>query len=197
MTYETNAKSLGAISTIVGLFDNGSDAQKAVSELRASGLSANQIGAAFRSSTAGRLPHRYDEAARHTQQTASSQVKQTAENWWEKVKDAFRSDETVENRREVIAAADAGVVDPYGTDRYSSAENEYEYAGEDFERSLAQAGIPSQRAAYLSRNLRPDGAIVTVRDTDRTEEVEQILSRNHGKVRHEDTGFEAVDSTSA
>ena len=58
--------------------------------------------------------------------------------------------------------------------------------GDEFQGSLAGTGIPSDRAAYLSRNLRSGGAIVTVRDTDRAAEAEQILSSNNGKVRYED-----------
>jgi uncharacterized protein (TIGR02271 family) len=168
MAYETSATDVGATThVVVGLFDNANDAHEAVNQLRANGFSARQIGAAFR----GRR-NRGDATA------PSSTVHH--ENWWEKVKDAFRSDDKVETRREV--AADSTL----RTDPYAEGEYEYDFADEDFRRSLAGAGITADRAAYLTRNLRAGGAIVTVRDVNRAAEAEQILSANHGQVRYED-----------
>jgi uncharacterized protein (TIGR02271 family) len=183
MAFESNAT--GVI--IVGLFDNGSDAQQAVSELRASGLSSRQIGAAFRQASGVSQPH----------ESTSGEVKREAESWWDKVKDAFRGDDSEENRRERTAASGDVAADPYGTDRYSLAENDYEYAGDDFERSLTETGIPPERVTYLTRNLRSGGAIVTVRDTDRVAEVEQILSRNRGKIREEGSDVSNLDAPAA
>ena len=98
-------------------------------------------------------------------------------------------DDKVETRREV--AADSTLdTDPYARDEY-----EYDYAGDEFQGSLAGTGIPSDRAAYLSRNLRAGGAIVTVRDTDRAAEAEQILSSNNGKVRYEDVAGTDFENT--
>jgi uncharacterized protein (TIGR02271 family) len=184
MAYEATPNAAGVGTTtqvVVGLFNNAADAHQAVTQLRAAGFSSNQIGAAFRGQSIDSSTNRTGTAA-----TKTGAVKQEAENWWEKVKDAFRSeDDKVETRREVAADSTS---DPYARDEY-----EYDYAGDDFGNSLAGTGIPSDRAAYLSRNLRAGGAIVTVRDTDRAAEAEQILSSNNGKVRYEDvagTDFE-------
>ncbi|MGC2403196.1 MAG: YsnF/AvaK domain-containing protein [Acidobacteriaceae bacterium] len=180
MANETNAAGVGATQVVIGLFNNSNDAQAAVTQLRASGFSATQIGAAFRNAAAE--PR---SAGRSTDASKAGAVKRDAENWWQKVKDAFRPDDDMENRREVAAASEPSV-DPYGAGRYTLDDNEYDYAGEDIEGSLTESGIPSHRAAYLSRNLQRGGAIVTVRDTNRTAEAEQILSANHGKVRYEE-----------
>ncbi len=172
MAYETNATDVGTTThVVVGLFDKANDAHQAINQLRGNGFSSNQIGAAFR----GRSLDRYIDRGDAT--TTSGTVPH--ENWWEKVKDAFRGDDKVETRREV--AADSTL----GNDPYAEGEYEYEFADEDFHGSLEGAGIPADRAAYLTRNLRAGGAIVTVRDANRAAEAEQILSANHGKVRYE------------
>jgi uncharacterized protein (TIGR02271 family) len=188
MTYETNAAGVGTTTqVVVGLFNNANDAHQAVTQLRAQGFSSDQIGAAFRSTSIDQYSNRADTAT-----TRTGAVKQEAENWWDKVKDAFRSDDKVETRRDVAAGSTVDT-DPYAEGRY-----EYDFAGEDFENSLAGTGIASDRAAYLARNLQPGGAIVTVRDTDRAAEAEEILSSNHGKVRYEDVaGTNASDVAAA
>ena len=48
------------------------------------------------------------------------------------------------------------------TDPYAEGEYEYDFADAEFQGSLAGTGIPSDRAAYLTRNLQAGGAIVTV-----------------------------------
>jgi uncharacterized protein (TIGR02271 family) len=170
MAYETNATDVGTTThVVVGLFNNATDAHQAINQLRGNGFSTNQIGAAFR----GRSLDRYTD--RDAATSTSSTVPH--ENWWEKIKDAFRSEDKVEARRDV--AADAA-------DPYNGGEYEYDFADAEFQGSLAGTGIPSDRAAYLTRNLQAGGAIVTVSDANRAAEAEQILSANHGKVRYED-----------
>ncbi len=182
MAYETDATDAGTTTpVVVGLFDNANDAHQAVNQLRGNGFSSSQIGAAFRGRSLDRYPERGDAT------TPSGTVQH--ENWWEKVKDAFRSDDKVQTRREV--AADSNL----GTDPYAEGEYEYDFADDEFQGSLAGAGIPADRAAYLTRNLRAGGAIVTVRDANRAAEAEQILSANHGKVRYEDVAKTDVAGT--
>jgi uncharacterized protein (TIGR02271 family) len=183
MAYETtNAAGVGtATHVVVGLFNHASNAHQAVSQLRASGFSSNQIGAAFR-----------DQASTGVAgYSSTAEAGHAKENWWEKVKDAFRPEEDkVEARREVATGTTLNA-DPYARGDY-----EYDFAGDDFQDSLTATGIAPDRAAYLTRSLRPGGAIVTVRDTDRASEAEHILSANGGTVRHEDTdAIDAADST--
>jgi uncharacterized protein (TIGR02271 family) len=186
MAYETRTNAAGVGTTtqvVVGLFNDANDAHNAVTELRANGFGPGQIGAAFRSQSLDRAVNTGDAA------TSTRGVHHDHESWWEKIKDAFRSDDKSETRRE--AAADSTVnTDPYAQDEY-----DYEYADNEFEGSLAGTGIPSDRAAYLSRNLQTGGAIVTVRDADRAAEAERILASHHGKVRYEDiTGTGATEA---
>jgi uncharacterized protein (TIGR02271 family) len=181
MAYEatSNAGGVGtATQVVVGLFKNASDAHQAVTELREQGFGPGQIGAAFRGRESDSYLDPSDAGA-----VSGETVNREHENWWEKVKDAFRSDDSVERRKESReAAADTS----FQPETYSRGDYEYDLANEDFEGSLAGTGIPSDRAAYLTRSLEPGGAIVTVHDANRAAEAEQILSANHAQVRYED-----------
>ena len=171
MAYETTTNAAGVGTTtqvVVGLFNDVNDAHKAVTELRTHGFGPDQIGAAFRGRSLNRNANTGDAA------TSTRTVHHDHENWWEKIKDAFRSDDKVEGRRE--AAADSTL----NTDPYAQDEHEYDFSDNEFEGSLAGTGIPSDRAASLTRNLKAGGAIVTVRDANRAAEAEQILSSNGG-----------------
>jgi uncharacterized protein (TIGR02271 family) len=186
MAYDTTSNAGGVGRTtqvVVGLFKNANDAHQALTQLRAQGFSSGQIGAAFR----GReLDSRLDPSD-------AGAVYPERENWWEKVKDAFRSDDSVERRRESrdVPAGDTTFI----PETYSRGDYEYDLANDDFQGSLAGTGIPSDRAAYLTRSLEPGGAIVTVHDANRAGEAEEILSANNARVRHEDIeGNRAVAS---
>jgi uncharacterized protein (TIGR02271 family) len=176
MAFEERSKAAGAGTTtpvIVALFDDANDAHLAVTQLKNSGFSSSQIGAAFRGNSIGGSTDR--------NVTSTESAKHDGESWWEKVKDAFHSEEQkVEAHGEVAADPDVKF------DPYASNDHEYDFADRDFEGSLAGAGIPSDRSAYLTRSLRRGGAIVTVRDADRAAEAEQILTANNGQVRYED-----------
>ncbi len=173
MTYQANATDVGETKlVVVGLFTNASDAHQAINQLRGSGFTSRQIGAAFRGRSLDRYTDRGDAAT-------SPSGAMHHESWWQKIKDAFRPDDRVEAKRDT--AEDATL----STDPYAEGEYEYDFKDRDFEGSLAGTGIPSDRAAHLARNLQAGGAIVTVHDANRAGEAEEILSANHGKVRHE------------
>lgn len=184
MAYETtrNAGGVGtATRVVVGLFKNANDAHQAVTQLRAQGFGPDQIGAAFRSRAGDSNLDPSDAGA-----TSSETVHHEHEKWWDKVKDAFRSDDSVERRRESGEAAAANT--SFEPEPYSRGDYEYDLADDDFQGSLAGTGIPADRASYLTRNLEPGGAIVTVHDANRAAEAEQILTANNARVRHENIG---------
>src|ERR1700678_515674 len=140
MAYETTGSVGTATQVVVGLFKNANDAHQAVTQLRAQGFSSGQIGAAFR----GReLDSSLDPS--DTGAVSGGAVHHERENWWEKVKDAFRSEDSVERRRESrdAAANDTSFV----PETYSRGDYEYDLANDDFQGSLAGTGIPSDRAA--------------------------------------------------
>jgi uncharacterized protein (TIGR02271 family) len=181
MAYETtnNAGGVGtATQVVVGLFKNATDAHQAVTELRAQGFSSGQIGAAFRGRVADSYLDPNDAGA-----VSGEVVRHEHENWWNKVKDAFRSDDSVERRRE---AREATADTSFEPETYSRGDYEYDLLDDEFEGSLAGTGIPSDRAAYLTRSLEPGGAIVTVHDANRAAEAERILAANNARVRYED-----------
>jgi uncharacterized protein (TIGR02271 family) len=192
MAYETTSNA-GGVGTptqvVVGLFKNASDAHRAVTQLRAQGFGPAQIGAAFRGLERDSYLDPSDASA-----VPAGTVQHERENWWEKLKDAFRSDDRVERRRE---ARDAAADTSFEPETYSRADYEYDLESDDFQGSLAGTGIPSERAAYLTESLEPGGAIVTVHDANRAEEAEEILAANHARVRYEDIGQGEVVGTGA
>ena len=182
MEYQANAGGVGTpAQVVVGLFNNANDAHLAVTQLRANGFSSQQIGAAFRSDAR--------ESYGDRSLSNSSAGVPAHESWWEKVKDAFRTDDRAEDTARVRTSNSEEGID---SEEYARSEYDYDFAGEDFAGSLAAAGIPAQRAAYLSHNLAPGGAIVTVRDADRSHEAEQILSANKARIRYEEAAGEDV-----
>ena len=179
MAYQENAYGVETTAqVVVGLFKNANDAHQAVTQLKGNGFTSNQIGAAFRSDT------REGYEGYNDRSTASgAAVVPEHESWWEKVKEAFRPDAGAEHEEGIPAARAGGGV---ASEDYANSEYGYDFASQDFEGSLTAAGIPAQRATYLTRNLAPGGAIVTVRDANRSEEAEEILAANNAKVRYED-----------
>lgn len=61
----------------------------------------------------------------------------------------------------------------------------YPYSSSAFESSFAGMGIPVDHARRLARELRGGGAVVTVKGGSRAEAAEQIMERNHGRIRYE------------
>src|ERR1700677_3666294 len=98
MAYEatSNAGSVGtATQVVVGLFKNASDAHRAVTQLREQGFGPGQIGAAFRGQERDSYLDPSDASA-----VSGVTLHHERENWWDKLKDAFHSDDSVERRRE-------------------------------------------------------------------------------------------------
>jgi uncharacterized protein (TIGR02271 family) len=187
MAYEatTNIDGVGTTTqVVVGLFKHAYDAHEAIAQLRANGFRSNQIGAAFRGQSVDPDSNRSDAT-----RVSAGAVDHERENWWDKVKDAFRSDDSAAGRRETRDVADASSFNP---DTYSRGEYEYDFADDEFQGSLAGTGISSERAAYLTSNLEFGGAIVTVDDANRAGEAEEILSANHAQVRYENTAGNPV-----
>jgi uncharacterized protein (TIGR02271 family) len=192
MAYETTSNTGGvgtATQVVVGLFKNAGDAHRAVTQLREQGFGPGQIGAAFRGLKRDSYLDPSDAGA-----VSGGTVHHERENWWEKLKDVFHSDDSVERRRE---SRDAAADTAFEPELYSRGDYEYDLTSDDFQGSLAGTGIPSDRAAYLTENLEPGGAIVTVHDANRTVEAEGILAANHARVRYEDIGQGEVVGTGA
>lgn len=59
------------------------------------------------------------------------------------------------------------------------------YSSSAFESSFAGMGVPADHARRLARELRRGGAVVTVKAGSRAEAAEQIMERNHGRIRYE------------
>lgn len=70
------------------------------------------------------------------------------------------------------------------------------YSRAAFESSVTSAGVPVDHSRHLSGRLSSGGAVVTVSDTGRTVEVEEILERHNGVVRFQSDIFNDAPSLS-
>ncbi len=217
---------LGADTQIVvGLFDSGDDAHRAINELKQSGFRSSQIGAAFRSSSAGSasavgsglgtgsgsygstsVPPATGSFHEGTG-SGTSHTSAHGHSWWDKLKDLFEgdSDDTArssskstganfENSTSTNYGTGEGHLATYGNSPFGNDRNDYDYdyQSSEFEGSLTGAGLPQDRARSLVRQLGPQGAIVTV-SGGRSQDAEDILARNNGRVRFEDTANDYAD----
>ena len=188
MAYEVTSNQSGveaATQLVVGLFKNASDAHQALTELRHKASAPVRSALHFAVLQLIRISIPATRVLSPPRQFTANMI-----NWWEKVKDAFRSEDSVERRKESrdVAAADTR----FEPELYSRGDYEYDLADDDFEGSLAGTGIPADRASYLTRSLEPGGAIVTVHDANRVAEAEKILAANNARVRYEDLGQDEV-----
>jgi uncharacterized protein (TIGR02271 family) len=166
--------------TVVGYFDNYSDAQEAVSRLKDAGFQASQIGLAARTSDAG-----YDSSSTTatTGTSAGSRVSSAAheagaktEGMWQKVKNFF----------------EGGDVEPYADERsrgdladreitpnasYSDASDAYGAGSNDFRNTLSGLNVSDQHSRYFGHRFEnsQSGAVVTVTAQGREAEAERIL----------------------
>ncbi len=166
--------------TVVGYFDNYSDAQEAVSRLKDAGFQANQIGLAARtdedfgtstsssgtsgSTTGSRVSHAAHEAG------------EKGEGVWAKVKNFFEGgavEPYADERRDGELANREITPDPTA----SSTGYGYEAGSEDFRNSLAGLSVPEQHSRYFGHRLENSqrGAVVTVTASGRESEAERIL----------------------
>ena len=154
---ETNTKT----GTIVGYFDNQSDAQNAVDALRDAGFTSAHVG----------MAHRYnDDSYSSKGQSTGTKVKEESEGVWDKVKNFF----------------EGGDVEPYADERRDGdlASREVtpggNYNSQDFNRSLSGMNVPEQHSRYFGDRLQnsDNGAVVTVNAGDRNDQARAILLDN-------------------
>jgi uncharacterized protein (TIGR02271 family) len=163
--------------TVVGYFTSESQAETAVSALKAAGFQSNQIGVALAgtdahtsgTTTASGLGHTAGEKTRSA---------------WERFKGFF----------------DGSDIEPYADESTRgsnvsheiTAGNEYEYGQEDFSHSLSGLDVPEERSRYFDHRFgsQGQGAVVTVSATGREAEAESILAQNGGDVGADTTGYD-------
>jgi uncharacterized protein (TIGR02271 family) len=161
-------------STIVGYFDNFSDAQDAVDNLKDAGFTASQIGFARRS---------YNDAESHgAGRTATAKAGAAGESVWDKVKNFFEggSVEPYADEKSRGDFANREVSETGSGYAQSGANNDsYEYGDDDFRESLSGLSVPEQQSRYFSQRFgsSESGAVVTVTAPGREEEAERILEK--------------------
>ena len=184
--------------TVVGYFTSDTQAEAAVSALKAAGFQSHQIGIALASgdtasmtgSTIGATgssasaDYSGTGTGAGTAASAGHAAGTTTRNAWERFKSFF----------------DSSDVEPYADEssRSSTASHEitgpgsYEYGTEDFSESLSGLNVPEERSRYFGHRFSSgsQGAVVTVSASGREAEAEQILTQNGGDVGADTTGYD-------
>ncbi len=118
-------------------------------------------------------------------------------SWWDKLKHLFSGEHTETDgseRREAIAEKGSS---NFGTgEGHLGTYSEFDYPlhGSAFESSFTGMGIPREQAQRLVADIGRGGAIVTVNAGSRNSEAENILERNHGRIRYEADTFTRHDA---
>lgn len=117
---------------------------------------------------------------RHQERRADHDI-----SWWDKLKHLFsgESEAGTSTRREPASESSR----KFGTGEGDlGISSDYPYSGAAFESSFAGMGVAPADARRLAGEISRGGAIVTVSAGALNVDAEQILERNHGRIRYED-----------
>ncbi len=172
--------------TVVGYFENYSDAQEAVSRLKDAGFQANQIGLAARSSEdsgfgSGSGSTTGSSTGSHLSSAAHKAGEKT-EGVWDKVKNFFEGGAVEpyadESRRGDLANREITSTGSSDTN-YGDTNYGYEAGSDDFRNTLSGLSVPEQHSRYFGHRFEnsQSGAVVTVSASGRESEAENILEQ--------------------
>lgn len=179
-------------STIAGYFENHSDAERAIQELRDAGFTSAHIGVAHNGSSAtsgSTSGSSYNSTSDPTSGSSSSTtfgtsttsgtsgtVGQKAEGVWDRVKNFFEGDAEpyADERTQGDLANREVTANP--ADSYGSSQG---YGSSDLHGTLSGLSVPEDRSRYLGHRFGSgqEGAVVTVNAGTRASEAETILRR--------------------
>ncbi len=163
---------MASTGTVVGYFTSETQAETAVSALKAAGFSSSQIGVAL--STAGTSAGVTDESYATSASTSSSAAStghaagEKVASTWDRFKGFF----------------DSSDVEPYADERTTDTTHSHEitaggYEHEDFSHSLNGLDVPPDRSRYFGHRMgSQQGAVVTVTASGREQEAEAILEQS-------------------
>ncbi len=178
--------------TIAGYFENHSDAERAIQELRDAGFTSAHIGVAHSGSSAASgttSGSSYNSVSDPTSgsdynstsgssssTTTTGNVGQKAEGVWDRVKNFFEGDPEpyADERSQGDLANREVTANP--ADSYGSSQG---YGSSDLHGTLSNLSVPEDRSRYLGHRFGSgqDGAVVTVNAGTRASEAETILRR--------------------
>lgn len=161
-----------ATGTVVGYFASQTQAEAAVSALKAAGFSSSQIGVAL----SGEGPDAHDVSAEttttHPGSTTHAAGAKVA-SAWERFKGFFEGSD----------------VEPYADEKTTDTTHSHEitagsaYEHDDFSQSLSGMDVSEERSRYFGHRIgSQQGAVVTVSATGREAEAEAIMEENGGDI---------------
>jgi hypothetical protein len=108
------------------------------------------------------------------------------DSWWQKVKNLFSSDTSVEGRSKGVAS-ETSMNFSTGEGHLGTYPDNYDYAysGAAFEGAFSGMGVNPTNARSLVGDLQLGGAIVSVDTAGRSADAQGVLERNNGRIRYE------------
>ena len=177
---------MASTGTVVGYFTSETQAEAAVSALKAAGFSSSQIGVALSTAGTDAGTSLTDEsgstsgsAASHAAGVGHAAGEKVA-SAWDRFKGFFEGND----------------VEPYAAERTTDTTRSHEitagdYEHEDFSHSLSGMDVPSERSRYFGHRMgSQQGAVVTVTAAGREDEAEAILEKNGGDVGNGAEGYD-------
>ena len=170
-----------ATGTIVGYFENHTDAHRAIDALREAGFTSAHLGVAHRGSSS---------TASGTAHAAGEKV----EGMWEKVKHFFEGESAepyADERTRGDLASREITDDPDNT-------SQYEYGSSGLHHSLRDLSVPEDRARYMNHRFGSSdrGAVVTVNAQGRESEAESILIQYGADLGQNATDYDYSETSS-
>jgi hypothetical protein len=107
------------------------------------------------------------------------------ESWWQKLKRFFSNDAEKMPGKDIVNDTSMNFGTGEGHLATYPAGNDYAYSGSAFESAFSGMGVPQPHARSLAGDLRHGGAIVSITASGRVADAEDILERNHGRIRYE------------
>jgi uncharacterized protein (TIGR02271 family) len=173
--------------TVVGYFATETQAEAAVTALKAAGFPSSQIGLALNSTESAT-----DLGTTQAQGTATSSVGSAAHKAGEKTASAW-------DRFKNFFEGGDGDVEPYADERArGNATESHEITGaygayghEDVSHSLTGLNVPEERSRYFGHRFgTSQGAVVTVTAAGREDEAEAILEQNGADLGQDSASYD-------
>ncbi len=167
--------------TVVGYFTSETQAEMAVTALKAAGFSSSQIGVALSGQSAGAYSAESETSTGAGMSTASAGPAAGAKvaGAWDRFKNFFEGSD----------------VEPYAAEKTADTTHSHEITGEygndDFSSSLTGLNVPEDRSRYFGHRIgSQQGAVVTVSASGREEEAEAILEQNGGDLGSDTASYD-------
>ena len=188
-------------ATVAGYFEDETQAERAIQELRDAGFTSAHLGVAHRNRTSS--------SAFTSSNAGHRSPDHDHPGMWDKVKSFFdgSSAEDGSSENSVTSASGGPAAEPYADERSQgdlanrevteTADDGYAYQHTDVHQSLNNLSVPEDRSRYLGHRFgaNENGAVVTVNAGNRVTEAEAILKKNGADLGENASGYDYSQNT--